>query len=96
MKGDYIMSRKQFTFYDSFYESIEKLKTNKEKLQAYRILCDYALHKTEPDMDSLKPGVATVFCIAKPILDTAHARSKGALKMSERKQMLSETKEMVV
>jgi hypothetical protein len=37
------MERKQFTFYRSFWESIEKLPTNKEKLQAYQLICDYAL-----------------------------------------------------
>ena len=70
------MRRNQFTFYRSFWESIEKLPTNKEKLQAYQMLCGYALEKTEPDLDAAKPSAAAVFRICKPILDTAHQRSE--------------------
>lgn len=72
------MKRKQFTFYRSFYEGIEKLPTNKEKLQAFELLCDYALNRTMPDLDAQKPTVATVFRFAQPILDTAHKRAENA------------------
>ena len=85
------MSRKQFTFYRSFYESIEKLQTNKEKLQAYQILCGYALNRQLPDLDSVKPCAATVFRIAQPVLDTAHKRSRTIAKTTQRKQMLPDT-----
>ena len=81
------MKRKQFTFYRSFYESIEKMQTNKEKLQAYQILCRYALDETEPDLNAVKPCAAMVFRIAKPILDTAHQRSWAARNLHEHKQM---------
>lgn len=71
------MERKQFTFYRSFYETIEHLKTNKEKLQAYQALCDYAFRGIEPDLYAIKSGAATVFRIGKPILDTALKRAKA-------------------
>lgn len=74
------MARKQFTFYKSFYENIEKLQTNKEKLQAYQLLCGYALTKIEPDLDSVKPSAAMVFSLVRPVLDTAHARAEAACK----------------
>ena len=77
------MERKQFTFYKSFYESIEKLPTNTEKLQAYQLICDYALTQKEPDLESKKPGAATVFRISRPILDTAHKRALLAKKLTE-------------
>ncbi len=70
------MERKQFTFYRSFWEAIENLQTNKEKLQAYQMLCDYALNQNEPEIHSKKPSAATVFQIARPILDRAHDRAK--------------------
>ena len=85
------MPRNQFTFYKSFYESIEKLQTNKEKLQAYQILCRYALDKTEPDLNSVKPCAAMVFQLAKPVLDTAHRRSRCASELHERKQSVCDT-----
>jgi hypothetical protein len=78
-----IMERKQFTFYKSFYESIEKLPTNKEKLQAYQLICDYALTQKEPDLETVKQGAATVFRISRPILDTAHKRASLAKKLTE-------------
>ena len=85
------MPRNQFTFYKSFYESIEKLQTNKEKLQAYQILCRYALDKTEPDLNSVKPCAAMVFNLVKPVLDTAHRRSRCATALNERKQSVHST-----
>ena len=72
------MERKQFTFYRSFWESIEKLPTNKEKLQAYQLICSFALNGGEPDLNEKKPTAATVFRIARPILETAHKRANLA------------------
>ncbi len=73
------MKRKQFTFYRSFWETIQQLPTNKEKLQAFEILCDYALDGNEPDLKTIKPSVAIVFSIAKPILERAHQRAEAML-----------------
>jgi len=76
------MLRNQFTFYRSFFESIENLKTNKEKLQAYQLICRYALDREVPDLESAKPCAATVFRIARPVLDTAHKRAEQAKRLS--------------
>ena len=76
------MIRKQFTFYRSFWEAIENLPTNKEKLQAYQMLCDYALNQNEPELHSKKPSAATVFQLARPILDRAHDRANKMLAVS--------------
>ena len=76
------MERKQFTFYRSFWESIEKLPTNKEKLQAYQMICSYALTQMEPDLNAAKPTAATVFRIARPVLETAHKRAAKASLLS--------------
>ena len=73
------MVRKQFTFYGSFYESIEKLGTNKEKLQAYQLICGYALSGIEPELEGKKPGAATVFRVVRPVLDTARRRAEKAI-----------------
>ena len=81
------MERKQFTFYRSFFESIENLRTKKEKADAYRILCDYALNGKMPDLSGASPVIATIFGFAKPVLDTAHKRAELAKKLSDQKQM---------
>ena len=73
------MQRKQFTFYRSFWETIQSLPTNKEKLQAFEMICDYALNENEPDLKSKKPSAAVVFSITKPILEKAHQRAEKML-----------------
>lgn len=70
------MERKQFTFYRSYFEAIEKMKTKKEKAEAYRILCDYALNGNTPDLQAVNPVTATVFEFARPVMDTAQRRSQ--------------------
>ena len=77
------MKRKQFTFYRSYWEAIENLQTNKEKLQAYQILCSYALEQKEPDLSATKPSAATVFQLARPILERAHERADKMLTVNE-------------
>lgn len=69
------MRRKQFTFYESFYQSIESLPTKKEKMQAYIAICDYALYGQLPKPEEIKPSVLAVFSVCQPILDTARARA---------------------
>ena len=70
------MPRNQFTFYRSFFDSIEKLRTNAEKLQAYRAICQYALYEKPPEPEAIKASAQAVFYIAQPILDTARKRSR--------------------
>lgn len=77
------MQRNQFTFYRSFWESIENLPTNKEKLQAFQMLCDYALNHTEPELREKKPSAATVFQMARPILERAHQRAEKMRTVNE-------------
>ena len=81
------MKRKQFTFYRSFWETIKNLPTNKEKLQAFELLCDYALDQNEPDLRDKKPSAAMVFQMARPILDKAHERSRKALTANNCKEI---------
>ena len=78
-----MMERKQFTFYRSFWEAIENLPTNKEKLQAYQMLCAYGLNQEEPQISAVKPSAATVFQISKPILERAHERAQKMLTVNE-------------
>ena len=59
----------------------------KEKADAYRILCDYALNGKMPDLSGASPVIATIFGFAKPVLDTAHKRAELAKKLSDQKQM---------
>ena len=67
-------------------ESLEK-EAQKEKAEAYRIICDYALNGNEPDEKVLTPVVAMLFEIVRPVLDTAHKRAQLAKKLSDQKQL---------
>ena len=53
--------------------------TNKEKLQAYETICDYALYEKLPDPEALKPSVLAVFSVCQPIFDTARTRARKLL-----------------
>ena len=66
--------RKPFTFYRTFFENIETLPTNKEKLQAFMLICDFALNGNEPDLSDKKPCACAVFRAVRPVLETAHRR----------------------
>ena len=72
-----IFERNQFTFYKSYFTTIEEFKTNTEKLQAYRLLCAYALFGSEPDLNAIKPGAATFFRSIRPVLDRARTRAEA-------------------
>ena len=69
------MKRKQFTFYRSFYESIQNLKTNKEKLQAYEMICKYALDGELPETETGKSATLAVFSVCRPILNRSRQRA---------------------
>ncbi len=71
--------RKQFTFYRSFFEASQNLRSKLEISQFFTALCDYALNEKMPEPGSLKPSVSMLFMAFQPILETAHARSKQAL-----------------
>lgn len=82
------MQRKQFTFYRSFWETIQKLPTNKEKLQAYEMLSDYALNEIEPDLTTKKPSAAMVFQLSKPVLERAHRQAKIMLDINTKSSLM--------
>lgn len=82
------MNRKQFTFYSSFWESIKKLPTNKEKLQVFEMICEFALNHTEPDLKSVKPSAAAVFSICHPVLESAHRRAQRQLQQNDPHKVL--------
>jgi len=75
------MRRGQFTFYDSFHKTIQNLRSNKAKLQAYQLICSYALTGELPySLEEASPGAATVFMMAQPILDTGRVKAAAGKK----------------
>ena len=74
------MDRKQFTFYDSFAIAAKKLKSKQARCEFYEAICDYALHETEPDLETISDAAAMGYALVKPILDASRRKAKSGQK----------------
>lgn len=80
-------ARKQFTFYESFYRTVSRIKDKATRADAYEAIIQYALLGEEPDLDQLPDTVAIVFEAVRPNLDAARKKSEaGKLGGSKPKQ----------
>lgn len=80
------MNRTQFTFYDSFYRSVSRIKNKAARCDAYDAICKYALTGELPDMDRMADIAAIVFDVAKPNLDASRRKAESGKKGGENKQ----------
>lgn len=71
------MERTQFTFYESFFKAISRIKKKADRADAYDIICRYALTQEEPDLDSVSDAVAIAFELLRPVLDKAKERAES-------------------
>lgn len=74
------MQRTQFTFYESFFKAVSRIKKKADKADAYDMICAYALYQEEPDLDSASDAVAIAFELLRPVLDKAKERSESGKK----------------
>lgn len=72
--------RRQFTFYESFFKAICRIKKKADRADAYDIICNYALNQIEPDLESVSDSVAIVFDLLRPVLEKANAKAKSGEK----------------
>ena len=92
--------RKQFTFYESFYKSLKRIKKKQDRADAYDIICAYALFNEEPDLDKLPDSVAVAFDLIRPVLDSARKKAEsgkqgGSKPQANGKQTASKLKQSV-
>lgn len=80
-----MMERTQFTFYESFYRAISRIKDNSDRAATYDAICAYALYGTMPDLDSLPDASAIAFELIKPNLDASRKKAAGGKKGSPQK-----------
>lgn len=73
-------SRKQFTFYSSFYEAVSKIKKKADRADAYDAICAYAINGIEPDFDKISDTAAIVFALIKPNLDASKRKAESGKK----------------
>jgi hypothetical protein len=71
------MARKQFTFYESFFSALSRIKKAADRAAAYDSLCAYALYGTEPDFEALPDAAAIAFDLIKPTLDASRRKSES-------------------
>lgn len=72
--------RTQFTFYESFFKAISRIKKKADRADAYDIICAYALFQIEPDLDSVSDAVAIAFELLRPVLDKAKEKAESGKK----------------
>lgn len=72
--------RQQFTFYESFFKAICRIKKKADRADAYDIICNYALNQIEPDLESVSDSVAIVFDLLRPVLEKANSKAKNGEK----------------
>ena len=80
------MDRTQFTFYESFYKSISRIKNKTARCDAYDAICRYALTGEEPDLDAMSDAAAIAFEGAKPNLDASRRKAQSGSKGGSSKQ----------
>lgn len=71
------MERKQFTFYESFYRAVHRIKKKSDRADAYDAICAYALYGDEPDLGALSDAAAIAFELSKPNLDASRKKAEN-------------------
>ena len=80
------MKRSQFTFYESFYSAIKRIKNKTAQRDAFVVLCEYALNGEDPDLDKLPDSVAIAFELVRPTLDASRRKAESGKKGGSKKQ----------
>ena len=76
--------RSQFTFYDSFYRAVRRIRKAADRAMAYDVICAYALTGEEPD-DRYPPSVRAMFEEIRSELDKERRQSIEGRHCSEYK-----------
>lgn len=85
------MERTQFTFYESFFKAISRIKKDADRCKAYDAICSYALYGEEPDIERLPDSAAIAFELSKPNLDASRRKAQNGKKGGESKQTESKS-----
>lgn len=85
-------TRSQFTFYDSFYRALSRIRKKADRADAYDAIVAYALMNEEPDMDKLSDAAAIAFEVIRPNLDASRRKAaNGKQGGKAKKQSASKT-----
>lgn len=77
--------RSQFTFYDSFYRSISRIKKKADRADAYEMIFRYSMYGEIPDLDIAPAQVRTAFIECLPLMDLDRRESAEGRRCAEYK-----------
>lgn len=80
------MNRKQFTFYESFFTAISRIRKKPDRADAYDAIAAYALYGQEPDLDKLPDSAAIAFELIRPTLDASKRKAESGKAGGKSKQ----------
>lgn len=69
--------RKQFTFYESFYSALRRIRKDADRAKAYDAICSYALTGEMPDLEALPDAAAIAFDLIRPTLDSSAKKAES-------------------
>lgn len=71
------MERTQFTFYDSFFRALSRIKSKSARCDAYDALCKFALSGTEPDLDNMPESAAIALEVVMPNIAAGRRKAES-------------------
>lgn len=69
--------RKQFTFYESFFSALRRIRKDADRAKAYDAICSYALTGEMPDLEALPDAAAIAFDLIRPTLDSSAKKAES-------------------
>lgn len=79
------MERTQFTFYESFYKALSRIRKDADRAKAYDAITRFALYGEEPELDDLPDNVAIAFELVRPNLEASRRKAEAGRKGGESK-----------
>lgn len=88
------LKRKQFTFYDSFFQSAKAISKSSDREKFLMAIIEYALDGNEPEM--LPECCAAAFSVVRPVLDSSRKKAENGSKggSAERSNQEASRKQM--
>ena len=84
------MERTQFTFYESFYKAVSRMKKKSDQAEAYNAIIRLALYGEEPDLDGVSDIVAVALENIIPNILASNRKAENGKKGGEQKESKTE------
>ena len=85
------MERTQFTFYESFYKAISRMRKKADQADTLQAMARLALYGEEPDMDSLSNEVASAMELIAPVIRAGNNKAANRIKAESNENKTEQT-----